>query len=76
MKTRALHTFCDDAWEKSIIPELIDYIHIPNKSPMFDADWQQHGYMDAVVEQFVDWCQRYAMRICSWKFCACRNEHR
>lgn len=61
MKTETLHTFCDDVWEKSIIPELIDYIRIPNKSPMFDANWQQHGYMDEVVEQFVDWCRRYAI---------------
>lgn len=39
------------------MPELINYIRIPNKSPAFDPDWQKHGYMDQVVNQFVNWCQ-------------------
>ena len=56
MKTREIQTFCDQVWENSIIPELVNYIRIPNKSPMFDTDWQKHGYMDQVVEQFVQWC--------------------
>lgn len=57
MKTREIKSFCDLVWEKSIIPELVDYIRIPNKSPAFDPDWQNHGYMDQVVEQFVNWCK-------------------
>ena len=28
---------------------LVEYIKIPNKSPMFDPDWAAHGYMDAAV---------------------------
>ena len=39
------------------MPELIEYIRVPNKSPMFDPDWQQHGYMDQVVAQFEKWCR-------------------
>ncbi len=57
MKIQEIRSFCDEVWENSIIPELIDYIRIPNKSPMFDADWKQNGYMDKVVEQFVSWCK-------------------
>jgi acetylornithine deacetylase/succinyl-diaminopimelate desuccinylase-like protein len=57
MKSQKLQSFCDQIWESSIIPELIDYIRIPNKSPAFDPDWQKHGYMDKVVEQFVSWCK-------------------
>ena len=56
MKTREIESFCDQVWENRIIPELINYIRIPNKSPMFDANWQKNGYMDQVVEQFVSWC--------------------
>lgn len=48
----------NEEWNKSIIPELVEYIRIPNKSPAFDPDWQKNGYMDQVVEQFVSWCQR------------------
>ena len=46
-------------WENSIIPELIKYIRVPNKSPAFDPNWQANGYMEEVVEQFVSWskCQ-------------------
>ncbi len=58
MKTLEIQSFCDRIWENEIIPELIDYIRIPNKSPVFDPDWQKHGYMDKVVEQFVSWIQQ------------------
>ncbi|HIF51561.1 MAG TPA: M20/M25/M40 family metallo-hydrolase [Thiotrichaceae bacterium] len=58
MKTQELQTFCEQIWDSSIISELVDYIRIPNKSPAFDPDWHQHGYMEQVVEQFVNWCQQ------------------
>ena len=48
----------NEEWENSIIPELVEYIRIPNKSPAFDPDWQKNGYMDQVVEQFAAWSQR------------------
>lgn len=57
MNKNLTESFCHDEWDKSVIPELIDYIRIPNKSPAFDPDWQDHGYMNQVVEQFVTWCQ-------------------
>lgn len=55
MKTEQIQAFCEKVWENSIIPELVEYIRIPNKSPMFDASWKQNGYMEKVVEQFVAW---------------------
>ena len=57
MNTNALKEFIQHNWDTSALPELINYIHVPNKSPAFDPDWQQHGYMDQVVEQFVVWCK-------------------
>jgi len=47
----------DEEWEKSIIPELVEYIRVPNKSPAFDPDWQSNGFMEQVVDQFVTWSQ-------------------
>ncbi|MFB3090454.1 MAG: M20/M25/M40 family metallo-hydrolase, partial [Gammaproteobacteria bacterium] len=47
--------FCDQRWDESVLPELIKYIRVPNKSPMFDPDWQKNGYMDQVVDQFTAW---------------------
>lgn len=54
----AAREFVDQRWDAQIVPELVDYICIPNKSPMFDARWRENGYMDQVVEQFAGWCQR------------------
>lgn len=50
--------FCDLQWDGSVIPELMEYIKIPNKSPMFDPDWKIHGYMDQVVHQFTAWVEK------------------
>ena len=52
-----LTEFCNQLWDQSAVPELINYIRIPNKSPAFDPNWQQHGHMDRAVEQFVAWCK-------------------
>jgi hypothetical protein len=30
--------FIDSMWRDEIVPTLIDYIRIPNKSPAFDPD--------------------------------------
>ena len=42
-------------WHDSIVPTLIDYIRIPNKSPSFEPDWATLGHMDRAVELFVSW---------------------
>ena len=48
----------EKAWDSSIVPTLCRYIEIPNKSPMFDADWAAHGHMRAAVNLLADWCRR------------------
>jgi len=44
-------------WDSQIVPQLVEYIKIPNKSPMFDAKWAEHGYMDQAVAQLAAWAQ-------------------
>ncbi len=61
MNPQKLSTFCNRLWDQSALPELIEYIRIPNKSPAFDKDWQAHGHMDRVVAQFTAWCQAQAL---------------
>jgi acetylornithine deacetylase/succinyl-diaminopimelate desuccinylase-like protein len=56
MDTSMAESFINDMWDDSIIPELCEYIKVPNKSPMFDPDWEQHGYMDQAVEMLEKWC--------------------
>jgi acetylornithine deacetylase/succinyl-diaminopimelate desuccinylase-like protein len=53
MKGARTWDYVDGIWDRSIIPELVEYIRIPNKSPAFDPEWQAHGYMDEVVARFV-----------------------
>ncbi len=37
------------AWDGDIVRQLTDYIRIPAKSPMFDADWAAHGHIETVL---------------------------
>jgi acetylornithine deacetylase/succinyl-diaminopimelate desuccinylase-like protein len=49
--------FIDRIWDEEVVPQLVDYIRIPNKSPAFDPDWRAHGHMDAAVDQFAAWAR-------------------
>jgi acetylornithine deacetylase/succinyl-diaminopimelate desuccinylase-like protein len=53
----ALAAFADRAWDEQIVPALTDYIAIPSKSPMFDADWQKNGFIDKVVRDAASWVE-------------------
>lgn len=57
MNLTAAKAFIDRIWDNEIVPQLVDYIRIPNKSPAFDPDWRAHGYMDAAVDQFAAWAR-------------------
>lgn len=49
--------FINEQWDSSIIPTLMEYIKIPNKSPQFDPDWQKNGYMDQAIALLENWCR-------------------
>lgn len=51
----ALAAFVDARWHDSIVPALVDYIRIPNKSPAFDPDWEANGHMQRAVRMLADW---------------------
>jgi acetylornithine deacetylase/succinyl-diaminopimelate desuccinylase-like protein len=55
MDTSRLTRYISDLWDAEIVPQLMDYIRIPNKSPMFDKDWVAHGHMDAAVKLMETW---------------------
>jgi acetylornithine deacetylase/succinyl-diaminopimelate desuccinylase-like protein len=44
-------------WDESILDRLIAYVRIPNKSPMFDPQWESNGYMEAAVQLIAEWCR-------------------
>ena len=57
MDTARVKHFADKTWDDSILPSITDYIRIPNKSPAFDPQWQEHGYMDAAVTLMEGWAR-------------------
>ena len=57
MDNRKAREFVDRRWEESILPQLVEYVRIPNKSPVFDPDWEAHGHMEAAVELMRRWAE-------------------
>ena len=47
----------DAQWDSDIVRQLTDYIAIPAKSPTFDGDWAQHGFIDTVVRNAAQWVE-------------------
>ncbi len=52
-----LQSAVNKVWDDSILEQLIAYVRIPNKSPMFDPDWEKHGHMEAAVQLMAAWCR-------------------
>ncbi len=42
-------------WRDSIVERLAAYVRIPNKSPLFDPEWEQHGHMEAAIQLMAEW---------------------
>ena len=58
MNSEQLRLFVNQRWDDAAVPELIEYIRIPNKSPMFDQHWQANGHMDRAVARFQQWAEQ------------------
>ena len=58
MLTSQLTSHINAFWDREILPALEAYIRIPNESPLFDPDWQAHGYMQRAVALVADWIRR------------------
>ncbi len=62
MDTNKTAEFVNDMWDSSIVAEISEYIKVPNKSPIFDPDWERHGYMDTAVAMLEDWCRKQPIK--------------
>ena len=58
MNSENLKKHIHDFWDSEIVPTLVDYIKIPNKSPSFDPDWEKHGHMDKVLSLAANWTEK------------------
>ncbi|MHB1949230.1 MAG: M20 family metallopeptidase [Gammaproteobacteria bacterium] len=61
MDVKKNEQFINELWNNSILPTLQDYIRIPNKSPLFDPEWETQGHMDKAVNLLANWCQENAV---------------
>lgn len=57
MDTAKIDRYVSEKWDDDIVPQLVEYIRIPNKSPMFDRDWVANGYMEAAVQLMERWAR-------------------
>ena len=55
--TEATAKWVEEQFEKSIVPTLVEYIKIPNKSAMFDPEWKANGLLDRAVELLAGWAK-------------------
>jgi acetylornithine deacetylase/succinyl-diaminopimelate desuccinylase-like protein len=58
---RKAQAFVADVFDRSIVPALIEYIKIPNKSPAFDPNWEKNGHMRRAMELLVAWCREHQL---------------
>ena len=58
MNSENLKKHIHDFWDSEIVPTIVDYIKIPNKSPSFDPDWEKHGHMDKVLNLAANWTEK------------------
>ena len=57
MDLKRLSASIGRTWDDSIVERLIAYVRIPNQSPLFDPQWEQHGYMEQAITLMADWCR-------------------
>ncbi|HJU27124.1 MAG TPA: M20 family metallopeptidase [Rhodanobacteraceae bacterium] len=55
MDVSKLQGFVGGLWDDEVVPQITEYIRIPNKSPLFDPQWVEHGYMDDAVKLMENW---------------------
>jgi acetylornithine deacetylase/succinyl-diaminopimelate desuccinylase-like protein len=49
-------------WDDDIVPQLVDYVRLPAKSPHFDHDWKRHGHIEASIQQARKWAEHQPVR--------------
>lgn len=52
-----LRKFTDTIWDDEIVPTLVEYIRIPNKSPAFAPEWEKLGHMENALQLLAGWAR-------------------
>ncbi|MCY3622028.1 MAG: M20/M25/M40 family metallo-hydrolase [Gammaproteobacteria bacterium] len=62
MDSERIGHYVAEVWDDSVVPTLEEYIRIPNKSPQFEPNWAELGYMQDAVEHLERWVSGYGIR--------------
>jgi acetylornithine deacetylase/succinyl-diaminopimelate desuccinylase-like protein len=57
MDLEQLTAAVNKTWDDSIVERLTAYVRIPNKSPVFDPQWEANGHMEKAVQLMAEWCR-------------------
>lgn len=61
MNISELSTAIARRYDEELIPRLVDYVRVPAKSPAFDPNWAEHGYLAQVVQSAREWAAAQAL---------------
>ena len=61
MNLADLNRFVAAKWDEELVPQLVDYVRVPAKSPAFDASWDAHGHLRSVVKTAEQWCRQQSI---------------
>jgi acetylornithine deacetylase/succinyl-diaminopimelate desuccinylase-like protein len=62
MNTSDLAASVARTWDASIVPQLVEYIRIPAKSPHFDPQWENNGHIEKVIRLAEAWARQQPVR--------------
>ena len=62
MNTSVLAAAVTRSWDASIVPQLVEYIRIPAKSPHFDPQWEKNGHIEKVIRLGEAWARQQPVR--------------
>jgi acetylornithine deacetylase/succinyl-diaminopimelate desuccinylase-like protein len=62
MNTTALAASVARTWDTSIVPQLVEYIRIPAKSPHFDPLWENNGHIEKAIRLAEAWARLQPVR--------------
>ena len=57
MDLKQLTSVINRTWDESIVGRLTEYVRIPNKSPMFDPQWETNRHMEEAIQLMAEWCR-------------------
>ena len=55
--TKAIEAYVSQEWDSTIVPSLVEFIKIPNQSPLYDAEIFTNGYQEQAVKLITDWIE-------------------